>query len=66
MNKDLAIYATDFLNKMRIWPSKGTGVRKKIRFSLKMFVRTAFFENLMTISVLANTIVMALDRYENT
>ena len=31
-----------------------------------MFIGTALFENLMTFSVLANTVVMALDGYENT
>ena len=66
LNVDLALYATGSLNKTRVWPSSGTGIRKKVRFLLKMFIRTSFFENLMTLSVLANTIVMALDRYDNT
>ena len=65
MNKDLAMYATTFLNKARIWPKLGLGLVKKVRFVLKVFVRTALFENLMTFSVLWNTVVMALDRYGN-
>ena len=65
MNKDLAVYATTRLNKSRVWPKLALGFVKKFRFLMKMFVRTAFFENLMTLSVLANTIVMALDRYGN-
>ena len=30
---------------------------------LKMFVKTSLFENFMTLSVLLNTIVMAMDSY---
>ena len=39
------------------------GFIKKARCLLKMFVRTPIFDNFMTISVLINTIVMAMDRY---
>ena len=39
------------------------GLLKKARCLLKMFVRTSLFDNFMTISVLVNTIVMAMDRY---
>ena len=43
----------------------GLGLIKKLRYLLKMFVRTALFENLMTLSVLLNTIAMGLDSYGN-
>ena len=39
------------------------GFVKKARCFLKMFVRTSFFDNFMTLSVLLNTIVMAMDKY---
>ena len=51
------------LNSVRVWPKAGMGYLKKARCLLKMFVRTPIFDNFMTISVLINTIVMAMDRY---
>ena len=36
---------------------------KKARCLLKLFVKSPLFDNFMTISVLINTIVMAMDRY---
>ena len=52
-----------FLNKTRIWPKFGFGLVKKGRCLLKMLIKTSFFENFMTFCVLANTIVMAMDKY---
>lgn len=48
---------------MRVFPKASAGLMKKARCLLKQFVRTPVFENFMTISVLINTIVMAMDRY---
>jgi hypothetical protein len=54
---------TSILSKVRVWPKSGEGLLKKARCLLKMFVRTAIFDQFMTLSVLINTIVMAMDRY---
>ena len=58
-----SVWVTSFLSKVRVWPKAGAGMLKKARCTLKMFVRTPLFDNFMTISVLINTIVMAMDRY---
>ena len=52
------------MNRLRVWPKGGTGCIKKTRSLLKTFIRLAVFENLMTFSVLANTIGMAMDSYD--
>ena len=59
MSRDVITY----LNKTRIWPKFAFGYVKKVRCLLKMFVKTSLFENFMTFCVLANTIVMAMDKY---
>ena len=63
MTNDASVWVTQFLNKVRVFPKAGAGLLKKARCLLKQFVRTPLFENFMTISVLINTIVMAMDRY---
>ena len=63
MTNDGSTWAVAILSKVRVWPKAGYGILKKARNALKMFVRTSFFDNFMTISVLINTIVMAMDRY---
>lgn len=56
-------WVTHFLSKVRVWPKGGAGVLKKARSAVEAFVRTPLFDNFMTVSVLINTIVMAMDRY---
>ena len=56
-------WVTAFISGVRVWPKAGMGYLKKARCLLKMFVRTPLFDNFMTVSVLINTIVMAMDRY---
>ena len=63
LTNENSMWITKFLNAVRVWPKAGMGLLKKARCLLKMFVRTPVFDNFMTISVLINTIVMALDRY---
>ena len=65
LNKDMSKYVLKYLNKMRVWPKYSFGYIKKARCLLKMFVKSSFFENFMTFCVLANTIVMAMDKYGN-
>ena len=52
------------LNKIRVWPKGTHNKLKKSRATLKAFVRTSLFENIMTFSVLINTIGMAMDSYD--
>lgn len=52
------------MNKLRVWPKGCYRMIKKAQSLLKAFIRTSLFENLMTLSVLVNTIGMALDSYD--
>ena len=49
---------------MRVWPKGPYNSIKKARCVLKAFIRTALFDNLMTLSVLVNTIGMAMESYD--
>lgn len=52
------------MNKIRVWPKGINNLVKKIRSVLKAFTRTNFFNSLMTLCVLINTIGMALESYD--
>lgn len=51
------------MNKIRVWPKGFYNGIKKARSVLKDFTRSSLFNFLMTGSVLANTVCMALDSY---
>jgi hypothetical protein len=53
----------DRINAVRVWPSGKRGQLKKLRFTLRIFVKSMFFDNLMTFAVLLNTIVLSMDHY---
>lgn len=53
----------DLLNDIRVWPKGAYGYFKRCRVPLKTFMRGPIVENLMTMCVLANTIVLAIDHY---
>lgn len=59
----LAKKAIEQLSSIRVWPQGLYGYYKRARVLLKNFVRSAFFDNFMTISVGINTVVLAMDRY---
>ena len=59
----MSTWVVKHLNALRVWPKFTAGLIKKARCLLKMFVKSSFFENAMTFSVLGNTIVMAMDAY---
>lgn len=52
------------LNLVRVWPQGFYNPIKKARNLLKLFIRTAVFDNAMTLSVLVNTIGMAMESYD--
>ena len=52
------------MNKMRVWPKGIYNTIKKIRCLMKGFIRLTIFENFLTLCVLFNTIVMAMDSYD--
>ena len=59
----MSLWTIKHLNSLRVWPLFAFGYVKKARCLLKMCVKTSLFENFMTLSVLLNTIVMAMDSY---
>ena len=65
LNKEMSGNVIKYINKVRVWPKFSFGFVKKARCLLKMFVKSSFFENAMTMCVLGNTIVMAMDKYGN-
>ena len=52
------------MNKLRVWPKGIYNAIKKIRCAMKVFIRNSLFENFLTLCVLMNTIVMAMDAYD--
>ena len=52
------------MNKLRVWPKGFYNTVKKFRCLLKGFVRLGIFDNFLTLCVLFNTIVMALEAYD--
>ena len=51
------------MNKLRVWPKGMHNGVKKARSLLKGFTRTNLFNSLMTLSVLVNTVGMAMESY---
>jgi len=48
---------------VRVWPASDFHTLKKLQSLTKDFTKSSFFDNLMTLCVLLNTICLALDRY---
>ena len=63
LNVDKSLWVVAFINPIRVWPKGAYGVIKKVRCLLKLFVKSALFDNIMLLSVLLNTIIMAMERY---
>lgn len=52
------------MNKLRVWPKGLYNTIKKARCLLKAFIRVSIFDNFLTLCVLINTIVMAMEAYD--
>jgi len=48
---------------IRVWPLGCKGLIKRIRFVLRIIVKHAIFDSLMTFMVLCNTVTLALERH---
>ena len=53
----------DLINEHRVWPTGISGIIKRLRYVLRIFVKSAFFDNFMTFAVLLNTITLSMDKY---
>ena len=51
-------------NQLRVWPKGFYNAVKKARSLLKGLIRLSLFENFLTLCVLINTVVMAMERYD--
>ena len=51
------------MSSCKIFPKLIFGKVVKLRFYIYMFVTSSFFDNIMTIAVAINTVVLSLDRY---
>lgn len=58
-----ARYAIQKLNAIRVWPTGIFGILHRYRVLLKSFLAHAIMENIFTMLVFFNTIILALDRY---
>ena len=54
------------MNLLRVWPKGFYNSVKKVRCLLKQFIRLSIFENFLTLCVLINTVVMAMNSYDIT
>ena len=58
-----AIWATNNLNEIRLWKKGPKGLLEKIRHYVKVFVMSEITGGVMTLCVVINTIVLAMNRY---
>ena len=63
LTHDKSEWIVDHINTIRVWPKGGFGIYKRGRDVLRKFVKSSFFDNLMTFCVLLNTIVLGMERY---
>lgn len=47
----------------RVWPTGLGGLIKRIRYQLRILVKSSLFESSMTFAVLLNTITLSCDHY---
>jgi hypothetical protein len=50
-------------NAIRVWPKGWQGKLKQVRNIFKRMVKSGPFDNLMTVAVTVNTVVLAMDSY---
>ena len=63
INNEKAVLVAEHLNNNRVWPTGIRGYFKRIRFVLRILVKSAFFDNFMTFAVLINTIVLSISHH---
>jgi hypothetical protein len=51
------------INRNRVWPTGMDGLIKRIRFILRIMVKSALFDGSMTFAVLCNTVTLSIDHY---
>ena len=51
------------INRNRVWPQGFGGFLKRLRFTLRIMVKSALFDSSMTFAVLCNTVTLSIDHY---
>jgi len=63
LNEELSTWVVAQINGVRVWPKGFFGWVKKFRVLLKMIIKSDWFNNLLMIAVLINTVIMSLASY---
>ena len=63
LDEEKSLWVVQHLNFIRVWPEGGMNYYKRWRYFLRKGVKHSMFDNLMTLFVLLNTIVLAADHY---
>jgi voltage-dependent calcium channel T type alpha-1G len=58
-----SVWIIDQINEHRVWPEGYPGYSKRLRYSLRIFVKSDFYDNFFTFFVFLNTITLSLDSY---
>lgn len=51
------------INRHRVWPAGLVGIWKRMRFVLRLHVKSDFFDSFMTFAVVLNTVTLSLDQH---
>ena len=63
LDESKSFWVIEHINDIRVWPVGVRGIIKRMRFVLRIKVKSAFFDNLMTFAVLLNTITLATNHH---
>ncbi len=59
-----AVYMTDYMNGARVWKHGWEGTMRCTRSMVKAVIMSSIMENIMNLFVMVNTILLAMDRYD--
>jgi len=63
LDESKSLWVIEHINDIRVWPTGLHSITKRLRFVLRIKVKSAFFDNWMTFAVLLNTITLAVNHH---
>lgn len=63
LNHEKSIKIVKIINRFRVWPEGLQGILKRLRYQLRILVKSSFFDSFMTFAVLCNTVTLSIDHY---
>lgn len=63
LDESKSTWVIDHINGIRVWPVGPRGIIKRMRYVLRVKVKSGFFDNFMTFAVLLNTIALAVNHH---